>query len=93
LGKSSNDIAMLRAMNAPNRISLPQAMAPGVPKERVDAIRRAYTKSYTDPDLQAAAAKMNMDIQPKTGEQVTQIVQELLQTPKAVLARMAQLVQ
>jgi tripartite-type tricarboxylate transporter receptor subunit TctC len=92
LGKSRDDIAMLRAMNAPNRISLPQAMAPGVPKDRVDAIRRAYTKSYTDPELQAAAAKMDMDIQPKTGEEVTRIVHQLLQTPKAVLARMAELV-
>jgi tripartite-type tricarboxylate transporter receptor subunit TctC len=68
-------------------------MAPGVPQDRVNAIRRAYTKSYTDPGLQEAAAKMNMDIQPKTGEEVTRIVQDLLRTPKPVLARMAELVQ
>lgn len=92
LGKGKDDLAMLRAMNAPNRISLPQAMAPGVPKERVDAIRRAYQKANADPELQAAAAKMNMDLQPKTGEEVTRIVQELLQTPKPVLAKMNELI-
>jgi len=93
LGKSKDDLAMLRAMNATNRISLPQAMAPGVPRERVDAIRRAYQKAFADPELQAAAKKVNMDLQPKTGEEVTRIVQELLQTPKPVLARMKELIQ
>ena len=93
LGKSKDQLAMLRAMNASNRISLPQAMAPGVPKERVDAIRRAYAKAFADPEFQAAAAKMSMDLQPKTGEEVTRIVQELLQTPKLVLARMKELIQ
>jgi len=92
LGKSKDDLAMLRAMNAPNRVSLPQAMAPGVPKERVDAIRQAFQKAYADPQLQAAAKKMNLDPKPKTGEEVSRIVQELLQTPGPVLARMKELI-
>lgn len=93
LGKSKDDLAMLRAMNAPNRISLPQAFPPGVPKERVDAVRRAFEKTYADPELRAAANKVNMDLQPKSGEEVSRIVQELLQTPKPVLERLTELIQ
>ena len=93
LGKSKDELAMLRAMNAPNRITLPMAMAPGVPKERVDAIRRAYEKAFPDPEFQAAAQKMNMDLQPKTGEDVTRIVQELLNTPKPALARLKEVIE
>ncbi|MBI2360157.1 MAG: hypothetical protein HYV04_14880 [Deltaproteobacteria bacterium] len=93
LGKSKDDLAMLRAMNAPNRISLPVAMAPGVSEERVDAMRRAFQKAYADLDFQAAAKKMNMDLQPKTGVEVSRIVQELLSTPKPVLARLKELIQ
>jgi len=92
LGKSKDELAMLRAMNAPNRISLPQAFAPGVPKDRVQAVGRAYEKSYMDPELLKQAKRMKMNLKNKTGEKVTRIVQELLQTPKSVLARMNELI-
>ena len=93
LGKSKNEIAMLRAINATNRISLPQAVAPGVPKDRVQALRRAFARSFKDPELRKLANRMKMDLKPKTGEEVGRIVQELLQTPKSVLARLKELSQ
>jgi tripartite-type tricarboxylate transporter receptor subunit TctC len=88
LGKSKDDLAMLRAMNAPNRISIPQAVAPGVPKERVEALRRAFEQAFKDPELLKMAGKMGLDLKPKTGEQVQLIVAELLATPKPVLERL-----
>ncbi len=91
LGKSKDEIAMLRAINATNRISLPQAVAPGVPKDRVQALRRAFERAYKDPELRKLANRMRMDLKPKTGEEVGRIVQELLQTPKSVLARLKEL--
>ena len=93
LGKSKDDVAMLRAMNAPNRISLPVAFAPGVPKDRVRAIQRAYDKAYKDPELRKLAKRMRMDLKPKNGEQVSRVVQELFQTPRPVLARLKELIQ
>lgn len=92
LGKSKDDLALLRAMNAPNRLQLPTAMAPGVPKERVDAVRRAFENAYADSEFQAAAKKMNMNHQPKIGAEVARIVHELLETPKSAIARMKELV-
>ena len=93
LGKSESDIAMLRAMNAANRISLVQAFAPGVPKERVQALRDAYEKVYKDPDLLKLAKKAGMDLSPKRGEQVAVIVEELLNTPQPVLERMKEIIE
>lgn len=93
LGKSEEDLLMLRAMNAPNRISIPQAVAPGVPAERVEALRRAFEKAYKDPELLKMANKMGLDLQPKSGEQVQLIVGELLATPKPVLERLNQSIQ
>lgn len=92
LGKSPEDIAMLRALNAPNRISITQTFAPGVPKDRVQAIRDAYEKSYKDPDLLKLARKAGMDLKPKRGEQVQEIVNELLSMPKSVLMKMKDLI-
>ncbi|MFQ5849670.1 MAG: Bug family tripartite tricarboxylate transporter substrate binding protein [Candidatus Binatia bacterium] len=93
LGKSKGDLAMLRAMNAPNRISLPQAFAPGVPKDRVQALRKAFDKAYKDPQLLRLAKRMGMDLKQKSGEEVARIIQELLQTPRPVLARIKEIVQ
>jgi tripartite-type tricarboxylate transporter receptor subunit TctC len=93
LGKSKNELAMLRAMNAPNRISLPVAFAPGVPKDRVRAIRRAYDKAYKDPELRKLAKRMRTDLQPKIGNEVGRVVDELLQTPRSVLARIKEIVE
>ncbi len=93
LGKSKDELAMLRAMNAPNRISLPVSFAPGVPKDRVQAIRRAYDKAYKDPELRKLAKRMNVDLNVKIGNEVSRIVDELLRTPKSVLARIKELVE
>ena len=92
LGKSKDELAILRAMNVPNRIGLPQAFAPGVPKDRVQALGRAFDKAYMDPELQKHAKRMKMNLKYKNGEKVARIVQELLQTPRSVLARMNELI-
>ena len=68
------------------------AVAPEVPKDRVQALRRAYDKAFADPELRTAAEKMKMDLSPKTGEEVSRIVQELLNTPKPVLAWLTEVI-
>jgi len=93
LGKSANDIALLAAMNATNRISIPHAVAPGVPKERVQALRDAFEKTYKDPEVVKLADKAGMDLQPKRGEQVTVIVNELFETPQPVLETMKAIIE
>jgi tripartite-type tricarboxylate transporter receptor subunit TctC len=92
MGKSKDDLAMLRAMNAPNRISLPVSFAPGVPKDRVQAIRKAYDKAYKDPELKKLAKRMGTDLQVKIGNEVTKVVNELLSTPKSVLSKIKEII-
>ena len=93
LGKGKDELAMLRAIQAVNRITRPMVVAPEVPKDRVQALRRAYDKAFADPELRTAAEKMKMDLSPKTGEEVSRIVQELLETPQSVLARLKEIIQ
>jgi len=93
LRRGKDELAMLRVAHATNQISLLMALAPGVPKDRVQALRRAFEKAFADPELRKAAEKMKMDLSPKTGEEVSRIVQELLSTPKPVLARLKEVIQ
>lgn len=88
LAKTTEGKAMLKAIIAPLVISKPYTAPPGVPAERLKALREAFTKAMKDPELLADAKKAKLDLDPKDGEEVAGIVKELLATDKAVLEQL-----
>jgi tripartite-type tricarboxylate transporter receptor subunit TctC len=69
---------MLRMANAPRRISYPFAMAPGVPPERVAALRTAFDRMLADPVFSAEYKKAGYEYMARSGEEVARIVNGLL---------------
>jgi hypothetical protein len=61
---------------------------PEVPKDRVEALRKAFWATFHDPEFLADAKKSKIEFTPSRGDQVTEIVQAILNTPQAVLAKM-----
>ena len=55
---------------------------PGMPAERVAALRKAFMDTLQDPEFLAEAARMKLEINPVSGEAVQDIVQEVYKTPK-----------
>ena len=43
---------------------------PGIPQDRLDALRAAYRKAMEDPELQAKATKLERPIEPAYGDDV-----------------------
>jgi hypothetical protein len=78
----------LRAIHAPSQITNPYVVHPEVPKDRVEALRKAFWATFSDQEFLADAQKSKIEFTPNSGEQVTQIVQAILNTPPVVLARM-----
>jgi len=72
---------LLRAVNAPNLMSKPYVAAPEVPAARAQALRKAIADAFADPQLQADAQKSNLPLAPSTGEEVTERVRSVLDTP------------
>ena len=66
-------------------IARPVAAPPGVPADRVEILRRAFDATMKDPAFLAEAEKLHAEIDPLTGEQVQDIVRNVLNTPKPVL--------
>lgn len=66
-------------------IARPVAAPPGVPADRVEILRRAFDATMADPVFLAEAEKLHAEIDPLTGEQVQDIVQQVLATPKPVM--------
>jgi tripartite-type tricarboxylate transporter receptor subunit TctC len=66
-------------------IARPVAAPPGVPADRVEILRRAFDATMTDPVFLAEAARLGLEIDHLTGEQVQDIVMTVLATPKPVI--------
>ena len=77
---STNDgRTLLKLVYAPGKISFPYAAAPGVPADRLAALRTAFDKTLADPAFVAEYRKYRQLV-PRNGEEVGEIVRELLAT-------------
>ncbi len=64
----------------------PYVMAPGVPADRVAAIRKALSDVLRDPELLAEARRMNLEIvDPLPGEEIQKIIARMYATPADVV--------
>jgi tripartite-type tricarboxylate transporter receptor subunit TctC len=70
------------------QLGRPFAVAPGVPPERVAALRAAFDAVMRDADFLAEAKALNFDVAPIGGEALQGIVERVVNTP-ADLARRA----
>jgi tripartite-type tricarboxylate transporter receptor subunit TctC len=64
----------------------PFAVSPGVPAERVAALRKAFVAMTKDPAFLADAKKIRRDIELVTGDEIQEIVGNLAKTPSAKFA-------
>src|SRR5205085_11717337 len=84
----AEDKPLLEFMGRASAVGRPLATTPGVPKERVEALRAAFAATIKDPEFIAAAAGEHLEIQPQTGEQLQQVIFGLLSAPQDVRDRM-----
>jgi tripartite-type tricarboxylate transporter receptor subunit TctC len=61
---------------------------PGVPPERLQALRTAFDETMMDPDYIAAAKKISLPINPLSGQQVTDLIAQIQATPDDVVDRL-----
>jgi tripartite-type tricarboxylate transporter receptor subunit TctC len=65
----------------------PFFLPPNVPAARVEALRRAFDATMKDKNFLADAEKMNLDVDPLTGEQVAALVEQTARTAPETAAR------
>ncbi len=87
LAKNDIDRQVLEFISADTAISRPLVAAPGTPRERVAALRRAFEETMKDPEFLAEAQKTKTDISPMTGQEAQRIADATIAAPAAVRAR------
>jgi hypothetical protein len=60
-------------------------MPPGVPRDRVDAVRKAFMEAVRSKPFQEEAEKLAMEAQPDTGETLETVVKKIYDAPADVI--------
>jgi tripartite-type tricarboxylate transporter receptor subunit TctC len=77
-----------RLLMAAKAMGRPFAVAPGVPPDRVKALRAAFIAVAKDPKFLADAKKQRREVNLVTGAEIQDIIKQMAATPKAVLAKL-----
>jgi tripartite-type tricarboxylate transporter receptor subunit TctC len=85
LAKTQDERAILEFITKGNSsIGKPFATSPGVPKERVSALRRAFDATMKDARFLADAQRARVEIDPIMGEDLQKLVIDIVTTPRSV---------
>jgi len=83
---------VMQAAFAPLALGRPFLVPPGVPGERVVALRKAFALTMADPEFLAEAETMGLGVNaPRTGEQMQEVMDRVYRSPPRVIDRLRQL--
>ena len=69
----------------------PVAAPPGIPEDRLAALRRAFDATMKDPAFIAEAEKLQLEIEPMTGAEIQTMLTAAFATPKEIVAEAGEL--
>jgi len=84
---------LLKLKMAQFELGYPVYTAPGVPKDRVEILRKAYTATYKDPKYLAEAKKARVIVGPIAAEKLTSIIEDVYSTPEPVKEKLRALLE
>ncbi len=85
--KTPEDRQFVELVLSGSLLGRPFAVAPGVPQERVKALRAAFDATMKDPDFIAEATALRFEVDPVSGETLQKTVKRIVTTPKAAVDR------
>lgn len=93
LAKNEEQRRVLEILSGDVAVGRPIIGPPGVPADRVKALREAFDATMKAPDFVAAAAKQKMDINPMNGEALQQVASKIVDVPPNVIAMVKEAIQ
>jgi tripartite-type tricarboxylate transporter receptor subunit TctC len=68
-------------------LARPYIAPPGIPADRLKALREAFMATMKDPEFLAETAKLQLSVDPTSGEEMEQIVRDAYALPEAVIQK------
>jgi tripartite-type tricarboxylate transporter receptor subunit TctC len=89
---SDADKLTMQAAFAPLALGRPFLIPPGVPAERVAALRAAFAATMADAEFLAEGERMGLGLNaPRTGAQIQEVMERAYRSPPSVIERLRQL--
>jgi tripartite-type tricarboxylate transporter receptor subunit TctC len=82
--------AILKVMIARQTMARPYVTPPGIPADRLEALRRAFDATMVDPEFLADARRLDLDVRPVTGPEADALIKQVYATSPAVLKMAAE---
>lgn len=79
--KTDEQKRVLSAILAATEVGISFFTTPGVPSDRVAALRKAFTDTMADPEFKADIAKVRVGLDPLDGEELQKLVAEVSDLP------------
>lgn len=94
LARNDEDRALMEAAFAPLVLGRPFALPPGVPADRLAALREAFLATFKDPAFVADVEKGGLKInRPRSGEEIQDLIAATYKYPAPVIERLKRLQQ
>ncbi len=87
LAKTDEDRQIFKLVFARQVMGWPFAAPPGVPTERIEALRKAFDDTVRDPAFLAEADRLGLEITPVSGERIQALVSDIYRATSPELAR------
>jgi tripartite-type tricarboxylate transporter receptor subunit TctC len=82
--------AILKLVIARQTMARPYVAPPGLPPDRLKALRDAFDASMTDPEFLADARRQNLDVRPVSGAEAEALIREVYASSPEVVKRAAE---
>jgi hypothetical protein len=92
LASNDEDRAILKLLSAPSAIGHPLMTSPGVPAERVKALRDAFDATMKDPAFLDEARRARLEIDPAPGVELARTAAEILSSPRPIRDKLAAII-
>jgi tripartite-type tricarboxylate transporter receptor subunit TctC len=91
---ATNDVDQraMQVVSAGPDLGFSYCIPPNVPQERVEALQTGFDETVKDPDFLSDAANAKLDLRVATGQEVSQIVSDVLTAPANVVDRVRDLI-
>lgn len=85
--KSEDDKKVLGVIFLSTLLARPYVAPPGIPEERVAALRNAFSQTMKDPEFLAETQKMQLNIEPVAGDKMQEMVRDAYALPPGLIER------
>jgi tripartite-type tricarboxylate transporter receptor subunit TctC len=85
VARDADQQAALKLILSRQMMARPYVAPPGLPPERLKALRQAFDATMADPDFLADAQRQDLEVRPVSGREADALINEIYASPPAVV--------